>query len=129
MKCKFIKSNGETCKSLSLKDEKFCYWHSKSIPEKVKQENRSNGGKQKVIKVNGEFPEIELNSIGDILKLNSLMINKVLKNDIDVRLCTGIGYLLNLQIKCIELNNIEKKIDNLEKITVHIKLPEALQSN
>jgi len=129
MKCNFNKSNGESCKNLSLKNEKYCYWHSKTIPEDVKHDSRSKGGKSKVIKVSGDFPEFKLNTIGEILKLNSVMINKVLKNDLDVRLCTGIGYLLNLQIKCIELNNIEKKIDNLEKITVHIKLPEALQSN
>jgi len=57
------------------------------------------------------------------------MINEVLKNDINVWLSTGIGYLLNLQIKCLELNSTEKKIEDLEKITVHIKLPEALQNN
>lgn len=128
MNCIYIKSNGENCKNQSLKDEKFCYWHSKTIPEVVKQDNRSKGGKNKAIKVSGDFPEFDLNTISDILKLNSVMINKVLKNEADLRVCTGIGYLLNLQIKCIELNTIEKRIDEMENLTVNIKLPKELEN-
>jgi len=114
MKCKFKKSNGENCKSLSLKNDKYCYWHSKTIPDDVKQSDRSKGGKIKSIKVSGEFPDIDLNTIEDIMKLNSLMIKKILTNEVDLRVCTGIGYLLNIQIKCIELNSIEKRIDEIE---------------
>ena len=128
MNCIHIKSNGENCKNKSLKDEKFCYWHSKTIPEDAKQDSRSKGGKSKVIKVSGDFPEFELNTIEDILKLNSVMINKVIKNEADLRVCTGIGYLLNLQIKCIELNTIEKRIDEMENLTVNIKLPKELEN-
>lgn len=120
MKCNFKKSNGENCKNLSLKEDKYCYWHSETIPEDVKQLSRSTGGKSKIIKVTGEFPEFELNTISDVLKLNSLMINKVLKNEADLRICTGIGYLLNLQIKCLELTTIEDRLDKIEQINVRI---------
>ncbi len=120
MNCNFRKSNGETCKNVSMRNEKRCYWHSKNIPETIKQKHRSNGGKNKIIKTDGSFPEIELNTISDIVKLNSLMINKVLKNEADVRVCTGIGYLLNLQIKCIELNTFEDRLEKVETITVEI---------
>jgi len=127
MKCNFKKPNGETCKNLSLKEDRFCYWHSKKIPDAEKQ--RSKGGKNKIIKTDGLFPEISLNTIGNIIELNSLMINKILKNEADVRLCTGIGYLLNLQVKCIELNTLEKRIDEVEKVIVHIKLPEGFKKD
>jgi len=120
MKCKFKKSNGETCKNLCLKSDRFCYWHSKKIPEAEKKMNRSNGGKNKVIKVNSEFEQCELNSISDVMKLNSVMINRVLNNELDLRIATGITYMLNLQIKGIELNTIEMRIDKIEQVNVRI---------
>lgn len=120
MNCTFEKSNGETCKNLSLKEDKFCYWHSAKVPETIKQQNRSAGGKNKIIKTDGSFPELNLNTISNIIKLNSLMINKVLKNEADVRICTGIGYLLNLQIKCIELSSVEDRLEKVEKIVVQV---------
>jgi hypothetical protein len=116
MNCKQKKPNGETCKNLALKNDKYCYWHSKKIPDKEKTEARSKGGKQKIIKVSGgAFPEMKLNSIEDILRLNSMIINGTLKNEVDLRISTGIGYLLNIQMKGIELSNFEKRISAIEK--------------
>ena len=120
MNCKFKKSNGDNCKNLSLKSDKYCYWHSKKIPEDEKKLNRSNGGKNKVIKVNSEFEHYELNNISDVIKLNTVMINRVLNNELDLRIATGITYMLNLQIKGIELNTIEKRIDIIEQVNIRI---------
>lgn len=116
MKCTFKKSNGETCKNLSLKDDKYCYWHSKKIPDKAKREARQKGGKTKLIKVNCDnIPEFELNSIDGIIQLNSFVINQTLRNEIDLRISTGIGYLLNIQMKGIELSHFEKRISAIEE--------------
>lgn len=69
--------------------------------------------------VTEEAPEIELKTIDDVMKLNSRVINKILKNDPDLRFSTGINNLLNLQIKGIELNSIEKRVSDIEeKITI-----------
>lgn len=76
---------------------------------------------------NEEFSEIELKTIDDIVKINSIMINKFLKNEMDLRHCAGINNLLNLQIKGIELQSIEKRIDKIENIT--IKLPPSFTEN
>ena len=114
MTCKQKKSNGEQCKNPSLNNDEYCYWHSEKISEDEKYEHRSAGGKNKIIKVNGNFPELRLTSMKDIIRLNSLMINKVLSNELDLRISTGIAYLLNLQVKCIETNSIEKRLEKVE---------------
>lgn len=115
MKCTFKKSNGETCKNLSLQSDKYCYWHSKKISDNEKSNARRKGGKTKLIKVNCDnIPEFELNSIEGIILLNSFIINQTLKNEIDLRISTGIGYLLNIQMKGIELSNFEKRISAIE---------------
>ncbi len=116
MNCKHKKTNGETCKNLALKKDKYCYWHSKKIPDKEKNDARSRGGKQKLIKVScGGIPELRLNCIEEVIQLNSLIINGTLKNEIDLRVSTGIGYLLNIQMKGIELSNFEKRISAIEE--------------
>ena len=89
--------------------------------------NRSNGGKQKQIKCNSDFPEYELKNIADVLKLNTVLINGVLQNKIDLRIATGIGYMLNLQMKAIELVSIEGKLFKMEDII--IELPKSFTEN
>ena len=120
MKCSYKKNNSESCKNNSLHNDKFCYWHSKKIPAATKHENRSKGGKNKIIKCTSEFPEYELNNIADVLKLNTVLINSVLQNKIDLRIVTGIGYMLNLQMKGIELNSIESKLFKMEDIIIEL---------
>ena len=120
MKCQFKKKNNQSCKNNSLKNDKYCYWHSKKITEAEKNMNRSNGGKNKIIKCNSDFPEYELNNIADVLKLNAVLINSVLQNKIDLRIVTGIGYMLNLQMKAIELNSIESKLFKMEDIIIEL---------
>ena len=120
MKCQFKKKNKESCKNNALKNDKYCYWHSKKITEAEKNMNRSNGGKNKIIKCNSDFQEYELNNIADVLKLNAVLINSVLQNKIDLRIVTGIGYMLNLQMKGIELNSIESKLFKMEDIIISL---------
>ncbi|HMQ70120.1 MAG TPA: hypothetical protein PKA90_14160 [Ignavibacteria bacterium] len=127
MKCNFKKSNNEVCKNNALLNDTKCYWHSKAIPESEKNMVRSAGGKNKIIKVRSNFLNHELNNISDVLKLNTLLINGVLQNKIDLRIATGITYMLNLQIKGIELSAIENKIHEMENMIIKIKLPEEIQ--
>jgi hypothetical protein len=126
MKCRYKKNNSETCKNNSLKNDKYCYWHSSKITEAEKNLNRSNGGKQKQIKCNTEFVEFEIESIKGVCKLNATLINAVLKNKIDLKIATGICYMLNLQMKAIELETIESKIFKMEDVI--IKLPESFEN-
>ena len=120
MKCRYKKNNSETCKNNSLKNDKYCYWHSSKVTEAEKNLNRSNGGKNKIIKCNSDFPEFELNNIADVCNLIASMVNSVLQNKIDLRIATGIGYMLNLQIKAIELVSIESKLFKMEDIIIEL---------
>jgi len=59
---------------------------------------------------------MEINSVEDIIKINSIIIYKSLKNEADPKICNTIGKLLKLQLKCIKLNSIDKRLSNIEKI-------------
>ncbi len=109
MNCK--KNN---CNALALKNDLYCYMHSKKISDVERHKARSKGGKRKVITVNSEFEQYALNSISDVMKLNAVLINSVLQNKIDLRIITGIAYNLNLQLKLIEMESIAQRISELE---------------
>ena len=88
--------------------------HSKKIPEDEKNKVRSAGGKSKLLKVKGDFKECELTSISEVGKLNTSLIFQVLQNRIPIRVATSLCYLLNLQLKIIEVENIEKRLSLIE---------------
>lgn len=125
MKCSHKKKNKDTCKNNALKNDKYCYWHSGKISEAEKNMNRSNGGKQKQIKCNTEFVEYDIQNIKGICELNATLINAVLKDKVSLKIATGICYMLNLQMKAIEIQNAQNKISNMPD--VYITLPEAFE--
>jgi len=117
MKCKKY-----TCKAIALKNDSYCYMHSKKISNAERHKARSKGGKNKIIKVNSKFENYELKSFKDILNLNERLINDVLQNKISLQIITGVCYNLQLQMKLISLENVENRISELEKTVFN---PEA----
>jgi len=112
MKCEHIKHNNKKCNAQALANDKYCYMHSKQITEAERNRHRSAGGKHKQIKINPEvisFDNYELNNMKDVLKLNAVLINSVLQNKIDLKIATGICYLLNMQLKGIEMHLAESR--------------------
>jgi hypothetical protein len=115
MKCNFVKSNNEVCGNNAMIEDEKCFWHSDKISEESKNEQRSKGGKSKVIKCEVEFENFELNNFADVRKLNAVLINSVLQNKIDLRIITGVCYNLNLQMKLIQFEILENRILELEQ--------------
>jgi hypothetical protein len=66
-RCIFVKENGETCGALRMKNSEFCYFHNPEVAEE-RQETKRNGGKSKIIVVNGKFPAVKINKVSDVVK-------------------------------------------------------------
>ena len=106
MNCKKL-----NCKAIALKTDSYCYMHSKKITEAEKKTARSNGGKHKTIKIpENEFQTYDLNTVADVMMLNATIINKVLSGKYNIKIGTSVAYLLNLQLKAIELNKSVRNI-------------------
>ena len=97
-----------------MNEDEKCFWHSDKISEDEKNLCRSTGGKVRQIRIKTEYENFELTTIADVMKLNALLINEVLKNKISLRVLTGISYSLALQMRLIEVENIEKRLSLLE---------------
>jgi hypothetical protein len=115
MQCETKKENGVRCNNHAMNGDVCCYWHSLKIPEDEKNKKRAKGGRNKILEVvQTNFPKFKLNTVRDVMRLNSLMINSVLHNELDLRISTGLAYLLTLQLRCLELSNLEGRITKLE---------------
>lgn len=87
---------------------------------------KNNCGWSEKQNITEDFPELDLKSIEDVVTLNSLMINKVLRNEIDLKSCGDINRLLNIQIRGIELFSIEKRLEDVEKKII-VTLPKEFE--
>lgn len=116
MKCNFTKSNGEKCKTNAMKNG-FCYFHNPEISEEEKRNAVVKGGKSnKMLMVNSRFPEVKLKSAKDVSKLLSMMISKVMNNELDLRIATGITYIASHLLKAYEQTDLQEQIDNIEEM-------------
>ncbi len=100
-----------------MKNSQYCYVHNPAISEKEKAENRRNGGKRKMKLIPFKFESdiIELSSSGDVKIFLSNLANSVLKNEINVKVANSLGYICSIILRNIETNELEKRIETLEK--------------
>ena len=121
-RCIFIKENGEQCNSIPLKNDVFCYFHSPAMEEERKR-SVSKGGKRKIIVISENSNSnliknlpFKLNSVKRVTKFYELLINETLSGNIDLRIATGLGYLLSGLLKSLELSEIEERLEGIENL-------------
>jgi hypothetical protein len=121
MKCKGISKSGKNCNTNAMNNG-YCYFHNPDISKEEKRASLSKGGKSnKLIRVNSLFPEIKIKSAKDVTKLLSLMINKVMNNELDLRIATGITYITSHLLKAFEQTELNEKLDNIEEMINKLK--------
>ena len=103
------------CNANALTSDVHCFFHSDKITDEEKKQARQKGGEARKIRVSKNYAHFEVRKINDIIILNEKLINDVLQNKIELRFVTGIAYNLQLQMKLIQLETIDKRLAELEK--------------
>jgi hypothetical protein len=119
MKCKHIKSNGETCGGFASEGSSFCWRHDPKISSHSKKAASSKGGKNKGPDLSQIDKELTIASTQDISALLVDTINNLRKGTFDSRIANAIGYLSFILVRTYELTEIEKKLVNLESRLDH----------
>jgi hypothetical protein len=125
-KCNFQRENGTYCNSFAMRDSDYCYIHNPAIPEEEKKKSLSKGGKAKIlipveIRRKGN---ITLRTASDVRRFYQKLVNDVMKGELDLRIATGVSYILSGLLKAIEMTEIETKINSIENL-----LNEKLNNN
>ncbi|MNT82714.1 hypothetical protein D3C72_2224800 [compost metagenome] len=58
---------------------------------------------------------VNIHKVGDVKRLLNSIINDLRNKEIDSKSANAIGYLANIMLKTIELEELEEKIVSLEK--------------
>ena len=114
MNCKFRKKDGERCKSPTMKDNDYCYFHDKKMQDK-RLESTAKGGRapKKVFK---PLPLVEIKDSKGVVELLTTTINEVRNGDIDVRIANCLGFLSSHLLKALEISEFEGRLEKIERV-------------
>lgn len=104
-RCKFIKDNGEQCKAYAMKNSDYCFTHNPNVPEEVKREARTRGGRATGSRAREPLEGVVFSRQADIPLFIERLINLILKGKIDTKTAEVILRALS-QLKEY---NLEKK--------------------
>lgn len=113
-RCNFIKPNKIQCKAWAMVDSEFCFTHNPKM-KKAKKEAVIKGGKSPRKNYN-PLPVIELTNTKSVANLLTKVINEVRTGEIELRVANCIGYLTGHLIKALEISELEKRVEEIEKV-------------
>ena len=96
-----------------MRDSQFCFTHNPET-KKAKKEAVIRGGKSPKRNRNPLLP-VELTDSKSVASLLARTINEVRVGEIDLRVANCVGYLAGHLIKALEVSDLEKRIEGIEK--------------
>jgi hypothetical protein len=113
MKCKFIKTNGETCNANPIKGSEYCFSHDPDKKEDKKKAVIKGGKNRRTIAEYGKTMKLE--TAKDIKKLIGETINLVWTGQMPANQpANSIGFLARVFLDANEQSDMEERIKNLE---------------
>ena len=113
MQCKFIKQDNNQCEANAMQGNEFCFTHNPEVSEAKHQAVVKGGSSPK--KNYNPLPPIEISDSKSVVNLLATTINEVRQGTIDLRVANCVGYLAGHLIKALEVSDLEKRIEGIEK--------------
>jgi hypothetical protein len=115
--CAFVKADGSRCRARALAGKDRCFFHSEATAG-ARTEARKRGGKtrSKPAAVLGpEAPDLELDSVPDVVKLLGDSINRVRKGTLDSKVANAVGYLGSVLLRALEGDRLAAELEALRR--------------
>lgn len=116
MKCTYIKENEDGCQANAMKDGRYCFLHNPDIPDEEKRLVQARGGKGNIVRIEEGLPEIKINTAEDVVKLLEDTVNRVRSGELDIRIANTLAYIAGHMLKALEIADVQKKVDSVERI-------------
>lgn len=114
MQCEFTKPDGTRCRAMALRDAKHCLCHDEQSRGIWKDAIKKGGLQKKKPTVLAEVPV--MNELKDIMPFINQCIKELRSGDLPPRTANAIGYLINIGMEALKLNNIERKLKEWEHV-------------
>ncbi|MBI3590136.1 MAG: hypothetical protein HY094_02005 [Candidatus Melainabacteria bacterium] len=104
-----------------MSDSKYCYLHNPDISEEEKLNAQIKGGKGNTIKITEPLEPVAVEKVEDIVKLLADTINRVRSGEMEIKVANCIGYLSGHLTKALEIAELEKRIEVVERVVLNRK--------
>lgn len=117
-RCREKTSDGSQCKGSSLSNSGYCPFHHPAYA-RARAEGRKAGGRARSRKgalLPADTPDLELRTIADLVALEELTINGLLRGKVPPRLATTVFYGASVLASLIQRGALEDRLSAIEAI-------------
>ena len=113
--CRFIRTDGSPCRSAPIRGEDYCFWHSPAHAEEADEARRLGGlRRRKERTVAGAYEFQGLATVADIRRLLEVAVIDTLSLENSVARSRTLAYLGQTALKCLEVGELEERLEVLE---------------
>ncbi len=112
MQCKFVKPDGTLCNANALKDNLYCFQHTRLTMQKDEQNLNPLSANKLVI----SLPDIKIDDVNDLPDFLIDTIRNVRGHVIDAKVGSVIGYLTNILLRSYEVADLQNRVERIEKL-------------
>jgi hypothetical protein len=113
--CQFKKSNGGGCRATPMTGQEYCFFHDPTMAMKRTKARSAGGRKNKAAVLSTNLPELSLKNVADVVSLLAATVNQVRHGELHPKFANSIGYLSGILLKALETEDIEARINSLER--------------
>src|SRR5262245_10543336 len=115
--CEATKPDGTPCRAVARTGSRYCWFHDPEIAASraaARRAGRQTRSRRAAVLPPGT-PDVPLASVSDVVKLQGMVINRVLRGEIDARVGNAVGYLSGVMLKALTDAELERRIEMLEQ--------------
>jgi len=121
MKCTHTKEDGVKCGANAMQGQEYCYLHNPAISTDEKRLAQTRGGANRGLTVIEPSEPLQLETAKDVRQLLADTINRVRAGRLNVKIANCLGILSGHLIKAIETENIEDRVEKIERVILERK--------
>ena len=117
-RCKEMTADGKQCQGRRLACSKYCPFHDPTYA-RARAEGRRAGGierSRKIALLPADMPDLQLRTIADLVELEELTMNGLLRGKVPPRLATTIFYGASVLASLIQRGSLEDRLSAIESI-------------
>ena len=116
--CEHEREDGVRCRARPMAGARFCFRHNPE-PAVAAQRDAANrrGGRARaraVAVLPADTPDLELNSVSDVVALVGVTINQVRRGQLDCKQANAVGYLSSVLLRALEAGDLAERVAVLE---------------
>lgn len=117
-KCTYVSEGGIRCKAFALAGSGFCLSHDPEKHEARMERAKKGGEADSYRNLELTLQPLQVTSAGDIVTASVQLINEIREGKLPPKIANSIGYLLGIALKAIEISDVERRVETIERVIV-----------